>query len=248
MKTKPTPPTESTVPASSVTATTPTGVGGTCGTGKKKEPSPELLRERKRRKKALAQIRALEALVKSHQETEKALQEQVELAEASTVRWVNRAEETRKKLEFLASCKVKQDGPERLLALNLTMHIDPRQLERGSYGHRLCVAEDVMAALREKMQDTAIKALVESPILLRASPAAMKHYQSRKHRWIQELMMKPEMTAVVYHLGGPEKLQELWDLIFEAIKDMAMSVPPGTEIQWVDSSLEKPWGRRPSDW
>lgn len=247
MKTKSIPLTESTSPVLSATDTTPMPGGGTCGTGKKQDPTPALMRERKRRKKALAQVRALEDLVKSHREQEERLRAEKEVLQLQLASQIEHSRAQAKRLAFLASCKVKQDGPERLLELNLTIHIDPRQLERGSHGYRLCVAEEVMEALREKMRDTAIYALVKSPLVLLETPAAQQTYQRRKQQWIHGIMMQADMRGLIYQIG-PEKLGELWDMIFEAIKDMAMSVPPGTEIQWVDEKpRERPWCK-PGKW
>lgn len=229
----PIPPTESIALASSETSTTPTAVGEMSDTGQKQEPAPALMRERKRRKTAMTQIKALESLLKDYQEKEARLERANEDLVLRNENLTNQVKDLSKKLNFLAFCKVKQDGAERLLEINLTLRIDPRQLEKGSSSYRYYLAEQVMAQLHAKMSDTAIKALVTSPLVLLDTPAAKKVYYPQRRRWIHELMFDPQKISMVAHLGGPEKIEVLWDEIFEAIKKMGMSIPPDTEIRWV---------------
>jgi hypothetical protein len=226
---------ESTAPVFSETSTTPTAVGGTCGTGKRLPVNPALLRERKRRKKLLVQNQALEALVKSYQEEEKRLHHENSLLALRLEGQMAHAETLAKRLAFLASCKEKQDGPERLVEITSTVRIDPRQIERGSRAHLLLIAEEIMIKLRVQMTETMLQALVESPLTLLTQPHARRMYDSLKTRFCHEYLMDPEKRSLVWGcLGGPDELYQFWDTVAAAVIQSAKQVPPGTEIRWVN--------------
>lgn len=231
-------PTESTAPVSCATSTTPTVDGGTTDTEKRRAPTPaHFQRERRRRQKALHQLKMQEAANKRLWNEKEAMQQEIERLKADVSHRQRQADLLRHRLSFISSFRTEDDR----FACRITASvlIDPRHVEHAGRTTMLHALHQIAESLRISAADTVLKAMKESPITLQdASPDAARALESAKARWIHEIFRSNTEVRFL----PPKLVRAVWDAALDAIRDAAAAIPAGTKIVWVDMHKDHPPG------
>ena len=232
MKRKPTLLTESTVPASSVTATTPIGVGGTCGTGKRRARPAQ-----RARKKNDALMREIEAL----QHDARVLRAEKAAVERRLSASMGQVSQLQQELSALVRVRAeKVDGPRSVFEIGVAMSLDMRCLERELPDFMKYALVNLLKKLRSDVAVSQLIAIVQSPLVLESEGREAGYVlHSRKMKWVQETLYNNR--EIRYLDEAPRWLSALWDEVMNTLKAAALAIPPGTRVRWVNQRL------RPSD-
>lgn len=208
--------------------------GETTGTEKRRAPTAaHFQRERRRRQKALHQLKMQEAANKRLWEQMNALQQEIERLQADVIHRQSQADQLRHRLSFISSFRTEEDRW--ACRITASVLINTRRPELAGRTTMLHALHQIAENLRISAADTVLKAMKESPITLRdASPDARRVLESAKARWIHEIFRSNTEVRFL----PPELVRAVWDTALDAIRHAAAAIPAGTKIVWVDMNKD----------
>ncbi len=203
------------------------------GTGKRRDPAPGLLRERKRRKRDLAKLEGLKRLVEQHQQDERVLQSQLDAANSQLESLAQENQRKQREIDKLCHGWKNESEMHREYRVGVEVRVSTLHCERQMPGYMAHLVKSLMGKLREDVMTAQLLNLVQSPLMLEEAGDAGRMLLRTKNRWIHQVVRASLREA--WFIPDLERvLSQFWDSAMDAIKTAALAVPPGTKVRWVD--------------
>lgn len=215
-------------------------------TGTERKPThAHFARERRRRKKALADAAALRELLQERGEKIAEQRRTISNLERRLAHAESRASDANEKLAQIVRVCFEQHDWGHTVNVRVSMNLSTSCLGvRSTQALLASVAIDMLRLINLSLSVAETKAMVESAVLS-GDPGAVNVLASARSKWVHELMMNPEARSYVFAIAQSKgtdptaALCSIWESAIEAIKAIAIKIPQGTTIRFLHQQLPK---------